>query len=130
LRHFEDDRRISVTEDSSQRVEPHHRDSDTSSCGHLHGRLVTRTIGEGAALFADGYRRFHVQRPQDLGDDHWHSIETEVTRLDRSILGAFEFWDLPIGDFYSLFCITYRHGMNRSSRRMLMQLFDDLDHSS
>jgi hypothetical protein len=31
------------------------------------------------------YQRFQVARPEYLGDDHWFSVETEVTRLDRSL---------------------------------------------
>ncbi|MFF2267331.1 hypothetical protein ACFVTZ_03635 [Cellulosimicrobium cellulans] len=34
---------------------------------------------------SEGYQRFQVGRPDYLGDEHWRSVETEVTRLDRSL---------------------------------------------
>lgn len=52
--------------------------------GPLEGRDLTSTLRKGAELPED-YQRFHVERPQYLGDEHWLSIEAEVTRLDRSL---------------------------------------------
>lgn len=57
-----------------------HRDADCS--------LETWTQSQrykGAAVPAERYDRFQIQRPQYLGDEHWECITTELTRLHRSL---------------------------------------------
>lgn len=36
-------------------------------------------------MSADRYKRFEVARPDYLGDEHWHSIDTELARLERAL---------------------------------------------